>query len=158
MQLLDEVFFSFTFGGECLSLVAAKATLTELRNKPVIQHMWEIGTRLQEGFNRLASDYGLQKHIECVGLPPRTYPVFSDIEKTPALIIKSLFQQEVIKRGVLAISAGHCMSYSHTVEDIEYTLGVYQEAFVILTKAIQQGRVLEQLEGKPIHPIFRPVT
>jgi len=41
MELFDEIFFSFTFGGETLSLAAAKATLEELREKNVIAHLWE---------------------------------------------------------------------------------------------------------------------
>jgi len=158
MQVLDDVFYSFTFGGECLSLAAAKATLTELQNRNVIPYLWENGTRLQEGFNRLASDYAMQKYVECVGLPPRTYPVFQNIGDTPALVVKSLFQQEVIKRGVLAISAGHCMCFSHTVDDIEYTLGVYQEAFDILAKAAREGTIAKQVEGRPVQPVFRPVN
>lgn len=158
MQVLeDDVFYSFTFGGECLSLAAAKATLTELQQQPVIPHLWEMGSRLQTGFNRLAADFSLQHVVECVGLPPRSFVIFRDIDKTPALVVKSLFQQEVIKRGVLAISAGHCLCYSHTEEDIEYTLGAYQDAFEILAKASREGTIEEKLEGRPVHPVFRPV-
>jgi glutamate-1-semialdehyde 2,1-aminomutase/spore coat polysaccharide biosynthesis protein SpsF len=36
MQLFDEVFFSFTFGGETVSLAAAIATISEMRQKDVI--------------------------------------------------------------------------------------------------------------------------
>jgi hypothetical protein len=50
------------------------------------------------------------------------------------------------------------MCFSHTEEDIEYTLGVYQEAFEILAKAAQEGSISKRLEGRPIEPVFRPVT
>src|SRR5690606_14072796 len=36
MRLFDEVFFSFTFGGEAASLAAAKATIEEIRDRNVI--------------------------------------------------------------------------------------------------------------------------
>ncbi len=158
MAVLDDVFFSFTFGGDCLSLVSTRATIAEMRAKNVITHLWEVGGRLKAGFDRLAADHGMEKYVECVGLSPRTFVVFRDIGSTPAPIVKSLFQQEVLKRGVLALSTAHAVSFSHTVEDIEYTLGVYQEAFEILVQAMREGRIAERLEGRPVQPVFRLVT
>ncbi|MBP0533153.1 aminotransferase class III-fold pyridoxal phosphate-dependent enzyme, partial [Mycobacterium tuberculosis] len=35
MQLMEEIFFSFTFGGETLSLAAALATMRKLERDPV---------------------------------------------------------------------------------------------------------------------------
>lgn len=157
MRAMDEVFYSFTFGGECLSLAAARATLDEMRTQPVIDHIWEIGTRLREGFNRLIADFGMQRYIDCVGLAPRTFVMFRDIDDTPALIVKSLFQQEVLKRGVLSLTGAHCVTFSHTVEDVEYTLAVYQEALEIVKRAAQQRAVRDRLEGRPIEPVFRPI-
>ena len=34
--VFDEIFFSFTFGGEAVSLAAAKATIKEMENKQLI--------------------------------------------------------------------------------------------------------------------------
>lgn len=158
MQVLEEVFYSFTFGGDCLALASAKATLHELETKPVIQHIWEQGSRLSEGLNRLIFDLDLQRIMECVGLAPRTFLVIRDHEGTPSLVMKSLLQQEMVKRGVLAVSAGNCISFSHSLDDIEYTLGAYQEALEYLSDSIRQNRVLERLEGCPIQPVFRPTT
>ena len=38
MQLMEEIFFSFTFGGETLSLAAANATMTKLQQEPYGNH------------------------------------------------------------------------------------------------------------------------
>lgn len=158
MQVLEEeVFYSFTFGGECLSLAAARATINEMRERPVIQHLWERGMMLQDGFNRLAAQYRLQPYVECLGLPPRSFVVFRDLGPTPALAVKSLFQQEVVKRGVLSISAAHCLSYSHTERDVEETLDIYQEAFDILAQAAQAGDIEGRIEGSLVQPVFRAV-
>jgi glutamate-1-semialdehyde aminotransferase/spore coat polysaccharide biosynthesis protein SpsF (cytidylyltransferase family) len=158
MQVLEEeVFFSFTFGGECLSLAAAQATIKEMREKSVIPHLWEMGRRLQNSFNRLASDYGVHQHVQCLGLAPRTFVSFRDVGTVPALIVKSLFQQEAIKRGVLFTGA-HCLSYSHTPEDIDFILAGYQKAFEILSKAIKQGNIAEKVEGRPVQSVFRAVN
>ena len=154
MKVLDDIFYSFTFVGEYLSLAATRTTINEMREKKVIAHLWEIGAKLQTGFNRLASDYGLQKYIECVGFAPRTFVSFKDIDHTPSLIVKSLFQQEVIKRGVL-FSGAHCLTFSHTNQDIEHTLGAYQAAFAILAEAVKKNSIEEMLEGRPVQAVFR---
>jgi hypothetical protein len=70
--------------------------------------------------------------------------------------MKSLFQQEVLKRGVL-FSAAHCVSYSHTADDIDMTLAAYFEALEVLKRAVETGDVESLLEGEPVKPVFRPL-
>ena len=62
MKEMEEVFFSFTFGGEALSLAASLATIKEMKEKRVLEHIWRQGAKLQEGYNRIAGwigPYGL---------------------------------------------------------------------------------------------------
>lgn len=153
MEVFDEAFFSFTFGGEALSLAAAKATLTELQEKNVIAHLWEQGRRLRDGYNVLAQEFGIEQYTECVGLSPRTAVKFKDASAKP-LVRKSLFQQECLKRGVL-FSGGQNICYSHSHADIEYTLRTFRTAMEILAEAIQAGDELQRLEGAPVQPVFR---
>ncbi len=55
MMEMEEVFFSFTMGGETLLLAAAHATLAKLEREPVVATMRERGTRIVEGLRaRLA--------------------------------------------------------------------------------------------------------
>jgi len=67
MRASEEVFFSLTFGGECLSLAAAQATINEIREKDVIEHIWLQGRVLQEGLNQLSQEHGLGDKIRCIG-------------------------------------------------------------------------------------------
>ncbi|MGH9460642.1 MAG: aminotransferase class III-fold pyridoxal phosphate-dependent enzyme, partial [Vicinamibacteria bacterium] len=76
MEVFDQVFFSFTFGGETLSLAAAAATIQEMRDKNVIAHLWEQGSRLKDGYTVLAREFGIQEITSCEGLPPRTVVQF----------------------------------------------------------------------------------
>jgi len=154
MRFFDEVFFSFTFGGETVSLAAAAATIAQLRTKPVIRHLWEQGQRLKDGYNLAARECGLQGRTECVGLAPRTVVTFREETGEESLVLKSLFQQECFRRGVL-FSGGHNLCYSHTPKDIDDTLRAYREAMEILAEAITSGTVSEQLEGAPVEPVFR---
>jgi glutamate-1-semialdehyde-2,1-aminomutase len=154
MKLFEETFFSFTFGGEALSLAAAQATMKEIAEKNVIGHLWEQGRILLDGVNVLAREFGLEQFVRCVGLPPRTVISFFDESGRDSLVIKSLFQQECVKRGVL-FSGGQNMCFSHSTEDIEYTLRVYRTAMEIVGAAIRQDRVREKIEGTPVQPVFR---
>lgn len=154
MQLFDEIFFSFTFGGETVSLAAAAATLAELRAKPVIEHLWRQGARLRDGYNALASTAGLAPATRCAGLPPRTVMTFTDERGEESMVLKSFFQQECLKRGVL-FSGGQNICYRHTDRDIEQTLHVYQEVMGLLAEAIRSGSVEATLEGPAVQPVFR---
>ncbi len=154
MALFDEIFFSFTFGGEILSLEAAKATVQVIRTAPVIAHLWAQGQRLRDGYNALARVHGLERVTECVGLPPRTLTLFRDDQGDESLVRKTLFQQECLSRGIL-FSGNHNVCYRHTPEDVDYTLAVYETAMEILADAVRHGDEGDRLRGAPVQPVFR---
>ncbi len=155
MRMLEEVFFSLTFGGECLSLAAGVATITEMRRKRVIEQIWQKGTALQVGFNELCHEYGLEERVKCIGYPVRSVVRFTDQNGSPSLLLKSVFQQEVIKRGVL-FAGYHNLSFSHTEADIERTLEVYGAALRRLRAAMEANGLEAALEGTPVENVFRP--
>ena len=156
MPIFDEIFFSFTFGGEAVSLAAALATLRELKEKNVISHLWTQGQKLRDGFNVLARGFGIDRYFKAAGLPPRPIFSFKDETGRDSLLFKSLFQQECLKRGILLTGAQNvCFSHSHA--DIDYTLRVYRTVFEIMADAIGKKEVASRLEGKPVEPVFRKV-
>jgi glutamate-1-semialdehyde aminotransferase/spore coat polysaccharide biosynthesis protein SpsF (cytidylyltransferase family) len=154
MSLFDEVFFSFTFGGEALSLAAAKATIGEMKRCNVIGHLWEQGQKLKDGFNILAEEFGVAARASCRGYAPRTVITFLDETGGESLLCKSLFQQECLKRGVLFMGF-HNLCFSHADSDIDETLRVYRAAFEIFADAVRCGDAAARLEGKPLQPVFR---
>lgn len=154
MEVFDEVFFSFTFGGETASLAASKAVLEKLRREPVIPHLWEQGQKLKDGYNTLAAAFGVAAHTACVGYAPRSVLTFKDASGAESLLLKSLFQQECLKRGIL-FSGGQNLSYAHSNADIEHTLRVYRSAMEIFADALRAGDVERRLEGPPVQPVFR---
>jgi glutamate-1-semialdehyde 2,1-aminomutase/spore coat polysaccharide biosynthesis protein SpsF len=154
MKTFEETFFSFTFGGEALSLAAAQATLKEIVEKEVIAHLWEQGQKLMDGIRVLAREFGVDRFVRCIGLPPRTVVTFYDDSGRESFLIKSLFQQECLKRGVL-FSGSHNLCFSHGDEDIDSTLRVYRSVMEIVGSAIRKETVNECLEGEPVRPVFR---
>ena len=154
MQLLEEVFFSFTFGGEVLSLAASIATINEIREKNVLDFVWRQGDKLQQGYNALAKTYGLETVTECVGYHPRTIVDFRGKTPQDSLILKSIFQQEMIKRGVL-FTAYNALSYSHKDKEIDLILNATDESMKILKKALESQQPQDMLEGEPVSDVFR---
>ncbi|MFZ5994608.1 MAG: aminotransferase class III-fold pyridoxal phosphate-dependent enzyme [Thermodesulfobacteriota bacterium] len=154
MEVFDEIFFSFTFGGETISLAAAVATIAEIRRQNVIGHLWEQGTKLKDGYNVLAREFGVDAFTRCIGLPPRTVITYKDENGEESLVFKSLFQQECLKRGIL-FSGGQNICFSHSDADIDYTLRVYRTALEILAGTIKCGDAAQRLEGEPVQAVFR---
>ena len=156
MKVLDDdVFFYTTFGGEALSLAAAKATIEELRDKNVPAYLAAQGKKLKDGYNQIANDLGMD-FTKCIGYECRSLITF-DAEAGNPLEIKALVQQEMIKRGILW-GGFHNMSFSHTDADVEYTLKVYREVLPILKKAVDKNIVMRYLKGEPLAPVFRKVS
>jgi glutamate-1-semialdehyde aminotransferase len=157
MNVFNETFCSFTFGGECLSLAAAMATIKEIKAKRVIDFIWKQGKKLQDGYNKLAKEHELDKHTECAGYPPSTLAKFVGNSANESLLMKSLVQQELLKRGILW-AAYHAISYSHKDVEIHKTLEAFDDALKLLSKASQKGNFEKFLEGKPVKPVFREIT
>lgn len=155
MKLVEkEVFFYGTFGGEALSLVAAKETMLEMREKNVAAFLDKQGAKLKEGYNQIALELDMP-FTSAKGYNFRSIITFDPNSGNP-LEMKSLLQQEMIKRGVLW-GGFHNMSFSHADSDIEHTLAAYRAALPILKKAVEENKVKGYLKGEPVQPVFRRV-
>lgn len=154
MKLFEEVFYSFTFGGEIISIAASIATIKELKEKKVIAYLWEQGRKIKNGYNVLSKELGLSDITECIGFPPRTIITFKNKKGKEDLVLKSLFQQECISRGIL-FAGNHNICLGHSKKDIEYTLRVYSTVLQIIKEAIKKNKVGKMLKGKPIEAVFR---
>lgn len=154
MRLLEEeVFFFSTFGGEALSLAALVATVNEIRARNVPAYLAEQGLKLLEGYNRIAEKLGIDGYTGCKGHPARTLVTFEPTAGDP-LLMKSLVQQELIRRGFLW-SGFHNLSFSHTDEEVDALLQAYWEVLPILKKAVEDNVLSQSLQGEPVQPVFR---
>lgn len=157
MDLFNEdVFFFTTFGGEALSLAAAIATIEEMIEKNVPAYLAEKGKLLKDGYNKICEDLGIQHYTKCVGYDCRSMITFDPSAGNP-LELKSYVQQELIKRGILW-SGFHNMCFSHSDEDINYTLNAYQEVLELLKTTLSENNITASLKGKPVEAVFRKLT
>ena len=157
MELFNSQVFSYTtFGGEALSLAACMATINELIDKNVPQYLDEKGALLKDGYNQIAIEMGVDKYTRCIGFNCRSMVTFTP-EAGNGLEVKTLMQQEMIKRGVLW-AGFHNMCYSHSDEDINYTLSSYRDVMPIMKEAIESGDVKKYLKGEVLEAVFRKVS
>lgn len=158
MMALEKTFFSFTYGGDCLGLVAAKACIPKLKREKVPDHLWAVGTRLKDGYNRLVADHGLADFTSCIGYPCRTIISLDGQGRFDALEMKSYFQQELIRRGILW-TAYHALCFSHKDAEIDYTLAAYDEVLGLFRRVLDGKDTLrDKIEGEPVKPVFRKVA
>ena len=130
MQKLYDVIITTTYAGETLSLAAAHATLQILRDEPVIEHLWTMGARLQQGFDAAVQALGLS--ARAIGLPPAVQFHFSDDAETDAAA-HHVFFRELYRRGIFA-ARPFLLSYAHQDEDLDETLGAMEEALAIVAE------------------------
>src|ERR1700743_2320753 len=157
MELFNSEVFSYTtFGGEALSLAACIATINELIDKDVPQYLDEKGALLKDGYNQLAIEMGMDKYTRCIGFNCRTMVTFTP-EAGNGLELKTLMQQEMIKRGVLW-AGFHNMCYGHLDEDIQYTLSSFWDVMPLMEAAMESGDIKNYLKGEVLEVVFRKVT
>ena len=154
MKLMEEVFFSFTFGGEALSLAAAKATLLKLRREPVVETIARHGERILRDAPRLIASHGLGEVFSTSGHPSWTFMNIRDAAGASAFEIKTLLLQELFQHGILTIGT-HNVSFAHSDADIGALLEAYDSAFGVIGPAVREGKVLQRLRCEPLRPLFK---
>ena len=154
MRLMEEVFFSFTMGGETLSLAAAKATLDKLQREPVTTKLAALGKRALEQTGVVIFETGLGDVLSVSGHPSWGFVNFRDAGGYSSFEIKTLFLQEVFARGVLTLGT-HNMSYAHSEADVDRLISVYREVFPILADAIRNKAMKQYLKCEPLQPLFK---
>ena len=155
MKIFEDIFFSFTFGGDVLGLTAANNVLKIIKKEPVIRHIEEIGTNLINGINQLITSLDLKKFITIKGYPGRNAMFFFN-DGYNGLLLKSILQEISIKNGVLT-AAWHAPSFSHKLKDVNYTLEIYEKAFKKIKIGLENNSLKKILKGKIVKEVFRKI-
>jgi glutamate-1-semialdehyde 2,1-aminomutase len=153
MSIVEDIFFSGTFGGETLSLAAAKAVLTKLRNEPILDMINKQGSLIIDGVNKIINDLKVNDLISISGHPSWSFIKFHSTELFTSLEIKTLFIQEVFKRGIYTLGT-HNVTYAHSLSDVNLLLECYAQVFLLISESIKDNTLLSKLECKPIEPLF----
>lgn len=154
MKEFEEVFFSFTMGGELLSLAAAKAALAKLERDDVPAELARLGTRLIDGVQERIERHGCAAFLSVAGHPSWSFLTIREQPGADGFELKTLLLQEVLARGILTLGT-HNISFAHTDADIDALLAVYDELFPMMRSAIEQNDVRERLNCAPLQPLFK---
>ena len=154
MRVFGEIFFSFTFAGEIASMGAAMKVLDVLEHTDALARIEANGRTLQDEVRALAKEAGLARRIEIVGRPQWSLLKFRNADGTDSALVKNLFQQEAVKRGILLLVT-HNMTAAHDAAAIDQTLQAYAETIKTLSGWLAETNPERFLEGKMAQPVFR---
>jgi glutamate-1-semialdehyde 2,1-aminomutase len=154
MRLMEDVFISGTFGGETLSLAAARATLGKLLREPVTSTLAARGRQIGAGVQQLISQHQLQDWLGFSGHPAWSFLTLRDTPSASSFEIKTLLMQEQHRRGVLCLGT-HNLSWAHSDDDIAALLAMYGEVLPWIGETLSAGTLQQQLHCAPLAPLFK---
>ncbi|MFX0059056.1 MAG: aminotransferase class III-fold pyridoxal phosphate-dependent enzyme [Candidatus Hodarchaeota archaeon] len=152
MDAAQTSFISSTYWTERIGPTAALATIRKMKDKNVPFHLNNIGEIISQGWKKLAKAHSLEIEV----LPPNALTTFL-FKYDNAQEIKTLFTQEMLKRGYLASSSVY-VSYAHTEKIVANYLNKVNEVFEIISKGIKNNNISDLLEGPIAHNSFQRLT
>jgi glutamate-1-semialdehyde 2,1-aminomutase len=153
---LPRVFLlSTTHGAETHALAASLETIRIYRERQVVEFLWKQGERLRTLVNRSVAENHLEDFFELAGRPCNLIFLTHDQDQQRSQPFRTLFMQELIRRGVIGPS--FVVSFSHSDADIDRTAEAVHGALRVYRKALDEG-VEKYLEGRPIKPVYRKIN
>ena len=138
---------------EALSLAACTAVVNEFEKHQVCEQLWMMGNLIKENFNKFVKENKID--AECIGFPPRMKLIIRDNSGQDSLLYKSLFLQELIEKRIFMHPNAIIVSFSHTKEDISYTINAINESLLVLKKAITNNNVKQELKGNIAQQVIK---
>ena len=149
---VDNVFLlSTTHGAESTALAAAIRTIEIYRSEPVVAHLHRQGDRLARGVRDAARARGLSRAFDVAGRACNLIYITRGPDGRPSQPYRTLFMQELVRRGILAPS--FVVSYSHSDDDIDRTIEAVDGALAVYAEALANGTE-PYLEGPPTRVVF----
>jgi glutamate-1-semialdehyde 2,1-aminomutase len=154
MREMEEIFFSFTFGGETLSLAAALAVLRRLEREPILADIALRGERLQRRLAECVERHGLGDILTVTGHPAWSFLLVKDAPTASQWEIKTFLMQEMLARGMLWLGS-HNLSHAHQDTEIDGLIATYEEVLALLAEALRNDRLQTMLKCQPLEPLFK---
>lgn len=143
---------SSTHGAEMPALGAFVEATRINAGDDVPGHLWTYGARLRAGLAEVAGRHGLQDHVIMEGPAIALNYVTRGADGQPSLPMRTLFAQEMLKRGVMM--PWLAVSQAHGDDELAMTMNAFDGALGVYRQALEAG-VETQLNGPAIKPVFR---
>src|SRR5436309_2602199 len=129
-----------TFNGNAIACAAGLATLAELRKPGTYPKLFGTGTRLRDGLAAAVLKHGVAAQVS--GEPPvfdsfcTDHPIV-DYRATLTADRERIkrFNAELLRRGVVKAVNKIYVSLAHTDEDVDETLGVFDQALAVIAES-----------------------
>jgi glutamate-1-semialdehyde 2,1-aminomutase len=149
---MPRIFFSGTFGGETLSLAAARVVLDRMATGVPASVLTNVGGEiLQQIEDR--RPVASRDFLAFSGHPSWVFQQW-DIDDPETLArAKTLLLQEMLRRGVLVLNT-HDVTTAFEAEDIEQVAAAYADSLEVVSAALDSAD-WNALECEPVRPLFR---
>ncbi len=154
MRTFEDIFVSFTFAGEISAMAASREVIRRLQLEPITSEMARRGLRIKEAVSLCAIENGVESNVVNLGMPQWSITKFFDRDGAESVALKSLFQQEFIKRGILTLGT-HNLNATLSDKDIDHIVQAYQQVMPILADAVRANNAASRLEGSMIELLFK---
>ncbi|PYO23071.1 MAG: aspartate aminotransferase family protein [Candidatus Rokuibacteriota bacterium] len=129
-----------TFNGNAIACAAGLATLAELRKPGTYAKLFGTGTRLRDGLAAAVLTHGVAAQVS--GEPPVFDIFFTDhpiVDYRATLTADreriKRFNAELLRRGVVKAVNKIYVSLAHTDEDVDKTLGVFDQTLAVIAES-----------------------
>lgn len=153
MDSAQKTFISSTFWTERIGPTAAIATIQKMKRVRLPIHLKRIGALIGNGWERLAKKHDLKIQIH----GPEALVGFNFDYAEDSQAIRTLFTQEMLRRGFLASSSVY-ISFAHTEKNVKKYLKSVDAVFALIAEAIEMKKVSSLLEGPIAHSGFKRLT
>ena len=143
---------SSTHGAEMPALGAFVEATRINQAEDVPGHLWSYGRRLRGGVASVALAHGLADYVTMEGPAVALNYTTRDAEGLPSLAMRTLFAQEMLKRGVMIPWVA--FSQAHGDAELAITLDALDGALAVCKRALDEG-FAGFLDGPAIKPVFR---
>lgn len=146
---------SNTHGAERHALAASLAVMAAYRDLDVVTTLYRQGDRLRRGVTASIDRHGLGNQVAILGRSCNLVYATRDADGQPSQPFRTLFLQELLRRGILAPS--FVVNIAHDDAIIDETVDAVDEALAVYRRALEDG-VETRLEGRPVRPAMRPAN
>jgi glutamate-1-semialdehyde 2,1-aminomutase len=154
MMEMEEIFFSGTFGGELLSLAAAKVVLEKHAKENIARKLDQKGKYLADQVNQIIKEKNLEGVLNLSGHPSWIFLNWKEANGYSVDEIKTFFMQEMFAHGVLVLNT-HNVSTSMSKKDLNKIVSAYDKTLKSLSKSLLERSLREHLKVEPIKPLFK---
>jgi glutamate-1-semialdehyde aminotransferase len=151
MDAAQDSFISSTYWTERIGPTATIASIKKMLKYDVQNHMIKVGKMVIDGWRELSDKHNLSLNINSF------YPLGHFDFPNSKLELKTLFTQEMLKRGFLATNAFYAC-FAHKEEHVKSYLQNCDEVFRLIAVAIAENNIMQYLDGPICQTGFQRLT